>query len=442
MDSKPYPAGHQPTLAVVAMAVRAAQRAGECPLQPLDVALVLCVASEEHALGHRQVPTFTPAQLCCRLGCAKEDTLFASRRRAVAAGWLHFEHRGRKAGAYWVLVPAMFHVPQWPPFGGVHPVERGRSTGAIDGVNPADDPRGTDPFGGGHDLQAPPNGADRRGEPRETGPIGGGHGEGSGVGSSGREEQQQQLLQQPPAREGGGGEGMASGPATSVTTAPASVLAVLATIADPSLRARLGPLAVPSLGLRPAEVAEDLLGWISVTDGLLPDEVAMVLIIRHKHPPLAHGQPVPFRFPTHFTQLRTRYEAARRDLAERRTNQRQLDAIAAPGAPVTAQLPPPASELVDPWRRAVESLRPGNDALRTRWATWIAPATVYPVGLDGETLVLHVPSDLFHHTIRARYAGDIAAAISEALGQPVTAVRYQVNGHAHPKATALAGVTL
>ncbi len=73
------------------------------------VAFVLCVviAHIEDAKRYSGPVSFYTAQLMALIGVTKWESLDIARRKAIAAGWLHYEHRGQRgAGHYWVTLPA------------------------------------------------------------------------------------------------------------------------------------------------------------------------------------------------------------------------------------------------------------------------------------------------------------------------------------------------
>ena len=71
--------------------------------------LLTCVAHTEDAKGYRGAVTYFNGQLLPILGIKSEDTLDRVRKKAVAAGWLHYEPGRRSVpGKYWVVVPAEY----------------------------------------------------------------------------------------------------------------------------------------------------------------------------------------------------------------------------------------------------------------------------------------------------------------------------------------------
>lgn len=74
---------------------------------PTAVALVMTVAMTEDSARYRRAVTFYNDQLLPLVGVTKWDSLDRARRKAVAAGWLHYENRGKRLpGLYWVTIPA------------------------------------------------------------------------------------------------------------------------------------------------------------------------------------------------------------------------------------------------------------------------------------------------------------------------------------------------
>lgn len=71
--------------------------------------LLTTIAMTEDAKGYRGPVTFFNEQLMAVTGFNSDDALDRARKKAIAAGWLHYQ-AGRKgiAGKYWVLVPEQF----------------------------------------------------------------------------------------------------------------------------------------------------------------------------------------------------------------------------------------------------------------------------------------------------------------------------------------------
>ncbi len=71
--------------------------------------LLTCVVMTEDAKAYTGAVTFYNEQLLPLAGLHSPDTLDRVRRKAVDAGWLHYERGGKTlAGKYWVVVPAEF----------------------------------------------------------------------------------------------------------------------------------------------------------------------------------------------------------------------------------------------------------------------------------------------------------------------------------------------
>jgi hypothetical protein len=72
-------------------------------------ALLCIIAAQEDAKRYTEAVTYWNEQLMPLCGFGSPKRLAAARKRAVAAGWLHYE-RGTKAkvGRYWVLIPAEY----------------------------------------------------------------------------------------------------------------------------------------------------------------------------------------------------------------------------------------------------------------------------------------------------------------------------------------------
>lgn len=73
----------------------------------LGFALVSTIVATEDAAGYKRAVTFYDAQLMMILGAENQKKLAAARNKAVAAGWLSYEH-GRRGvpGRYFGTIPA------------------------------------------------------------------------------------------------------------------------------------------------------------------------------------------------------------------------------------------------------------------------------------------------------------------------------------------------
>ena len=112
--------------------------AKSCAAQDIGAAaayLVVTIAMVEDAKRYSGAVTFFTGQLLPILGLRKWDQLERIRTAAVAAGWLHYENRGRRApGRYWTLIPAAFEQLDDSPIdessgfsGGITPASGGKS---------------------------------------------------------------------------------------------------------------------------------------------------------------------------------------------------------------------------------------------------------------------------------------------------------------------------
>lgn len=71
--------------------------------------LLTTIAHTEDAKGYRGPVTFFNEQLMAVTGYNSADALDRARKKAVDAGWLHYQPGGKgTAGRYWVLVPEQF----------------------------------------------------------------------------------------------------------------------------------------------------------------------------------------------------------------------------------------------------------------------------------------------------------------------------------------------
>ena len=104
-----------------------------CAAQEMGTtALALCmvIGHCEDAKRYTSYVTYFNDQLLSILGINKWDTLDRARRNAVAAGWLHYEARGkRQPGRYWILIPEHFQtLDDAPTDEGLYP-ENGDNNG-------------------------------------------------------------------------------------------------------------------------------------------------------------------------------------------------------------------------------------------------------------------------------------------------------------------------
>lgn len=68
--------------------------------------LVAVVAHQEDAIRYSRAVTFYNGQLTALVGAGSDKTMIVARKRAVDAGWLHYEPGGKsRPGKYWVLAP-------------------------------------------------------------------------------------------------------------------------------------------------------------------------------------------------------------------------------------------------------------------------------------------------------------------------------------------------
>jgi hypothetical protein len=73
------------------------------------VCLLMVVAHQEDAAGYRGPVTWWNDQLKPLIGVRTDHALIAARKKAVEAGWLHYEPGGKGvAGRYWVTVPRLY----------------------------------------------------------------------------------------------------------------------------------------------------------------------------------------------------------------------------------------------------------------------------------------------------------------------------------------------
>lgn len=71
--------------------------------------LLTTIAMTEDAKGYRDAVTYFNEQLMAVTGFNSADALDRCRKKAIAAGWLHYQPGGKgKAGRYWVLTPERF----------------------------------------------------------------------------------------------------------------------------------------------------------------------------------------------------------------------------------------------------------------------------------------------------------------------------------------------
>ncbi|MBA3700818.1 MAG: chromosomal replication initiator protein DnaA [Planctomycetes bacterium] len=87
-----------------------------------------------------------------------------------------------------------------------------------------------------------------------------------------------------------------------------------------------------------------------------------------------------------------------------------------------------APSLEQAWQAMLERMRSPENEQGVR--LWLASPKVRPVGIDGTSFTIECPTALFQHTIRDRYADQLAVVASEVLGHPVTEVRCRVSGAA------------
>lgn len=73
---------------------------------PLGFALVSTIVTTEDAAGYKRAVTFYDAQLMMILGAENQKKLAAARNKAIAAGWIAYEH-GRRGvpGRYFGTIP-------------------------------------------------------------------------------------------------------------------------------------------------------------------------------------------------------------------------------------------------------------------------------------------------------------------------------------------------
>ena len=83
---------------------------------PSAFTLLTIIVHTEDAAGYRHAITFFNGQLAPLIGASSVDTLVRARRKAVEAGWLHYEEGGKGvAGRYWVVIPTRYeHVDDAP----------------------------------------------------------------------------------------------------------------------------------------------------------------------------------------------------------------------------------------------------------------------------------------------------------------------------------------
>ncbi|MCP4571448.1 MAG: hypothetical protein GY838_03780 [bacterium] len=105
-------------------------------------ALVTAIAMTEDAKRYSAPVTFYNGQLLPLVGVRKWDGLNEARRRAVEAGWLHYESMGtRRAGVYWATIPPEYAdlddspVDETIPATGDNPDETIPATGGKVGDN-------------------------------------------------------------------------------------------------------------------------------------------------------------------------------------------------------------------------------------------------------------------------------------------------------------------
>lgn len=87
-----------------------------------------------------------------------------------------------------------------------------------------------------------------------------------------------------------------------------------------------------------------------------------------------------------------------------------------------------AQTLEQAWQAMLERMRAPDNEQGVR--LWLASPKVRPVSVDGSIFTIECPTALFQHTIRDRYADQLAVMASEVLGHPVTEVRCRVSGAA------------
>ena len=86
-------------------------------------AMLTIVVMTEDASHYRRGITFYDGQLMPLLGINSKDTMYKVRKRAIEAGWLHFEpgYKG-KASTYWVMIPEHAeHIDDCPTDEGYRP---------------------------------------------------------------------------------------------------------------------------------------------------------------------------------------------------------------------------------------------------------------------------------------------------------------------------------
>lgn len=80
--------------------------------------LLATIVNVEDAKHYGGAVQFFNGQLAAAAGFRSEDALAAARKRAIEAGWLHYESSGtRRAGRYWVLIPEAFDRLDNAPLG-------------------------------------------------------------------------------------------------------------------------------------------------------------------------------------------------------------------------------------------------------------------------------------------------------------------------------------
>jgi hypothetical protein len=74
-----------------------------------SVCLLMVVAHQEDAAGYRGPVTYWNDQLKPLIGVRTDHALITTRKKAVEAGWLHYEPGGKGvAGRYWVVIPPRY----------------------------------------------------------------------------------------------------------------------------------------------------------------------------------------------------------------------------------------------------------------------------------------------------------------------------------------------
>jgi len=96
--------------------------------------LVIHIAHTEDAVRYQYPVRFWNGQLMALFGWNSPKQLTEARRRAIEAGWLHYEREGnRQVGRYWTLIPEMVEAFSDAPIEPINYSENGMNGGTNNG---------------------------------------------------------------------------------------------------------------------------------------------------------------------------------------------------------------------------------------------------------------------------------------------------------------------